>query len=74
MRVDLSNVEEVFSYHAPTAPQIDAMNAVRESAKQLAIVILNSCPQNAERTRALNDLSDLTMKVNKAIILDGKGA
>jgi hypothetical protein len=73
VRITLSNLDEVFSYHAPSSDQIARMNAVRECGKELARAVLQNCPEVPDRTRVLNEISDLCMLANKAIILEKVG-
>lgn len=71
LRISEENLDEVFTYHAPTPEQVARMNAVRDQAKQLAATVLANVPSVPDRTRVLNTISDLCMLANKAIILEG---
>jgi hypothetical protein len=64
-------LEEVFIYHAPSASQAQAYTDIRTYAKELACIIIASCPACADRTAALRKLRECVMTANAAIALDG---
>lgn len=66
------DIETLFTYHAPNAEQIDALAAVRQSAKHLALVILAHAPPCADRSAAIRKLREAVMTANAAIVLDGR--
>ena len=72
MPVSHQNVESIFTYHAPDPLQVAALNAVRESAKALAHVILDEVPQSADQQAALRLLREAVMTANAAIVLHGE--
>lgn len=72
MPVTQSNVDEVFTYHAPDAGQQAALEAVRDKAKELAQTILELTPPCADQQAALRSLREAVMTANAAIVLNGR--
>lgn len=71
MPVTKENVEAVFTYHAPTATQIVALQDVRVAARVLAGVILDEVPACADQQAALRLLRECVMTANAGIVLKG---
>jgi hypothetical protein len=71
MKMEKAQVEEAFTYHAPTDEQVMNLAAVRLSAKKLALCILSNCPASADRTVALRKLREVVMIANASIVLEG---
>jgi len=69
--VNHANIEDVFTYHAPDAKQIEQLQAVRESAKDLAQTILEHTPICADQQASLRLLREAVMTANAAIALKG---
>jgi hypothetical protein len=65
-------VEQVFSYHRPTEDQVPKYEQIRAAAKQLAQVIVNTCPPSADRTAALRKVREAVMTANASVALGGK--
>jgi len=72
MPVTLVNVDDVFTYHAPSAEQVVAYGAVQEHAKALAHVILKQVPACGDQQAALRLLRESVMTANAAIALGGE--
>ncbi len=71
-RVTEENVEKVFTYHAPTAEQLLAYQAIREQAKGMAHTILKYVHPCADQQAALRKLREAVMTANAAIALSGE--
>jgi electron transfer flavoprotein alpha/beta subunit len=71
MPVTHGNVDDVFSYHAPTDGQPQRYEAIREGAKGLAKIILIATPACADQQAALRLLREVVMTANAAIALNG---
>jgi hypothetical protein len=69
MDIDIDNI---FTYHAPTPEQIPKYEAIRNKAKELGHVILDNTPFGADRTAAIRLLREAVMTANAAIALDGQ--
>lgn len=61
------NVDRAFVYHAPHGDQPERYQRLRAAFLATALAIENLCPVSAERTRALQTLSDAMMQANSAI-------
>jgi hypothetical protein len=62
-----AEVERAFTYHAPKGDQPERYVKLREKAKELALLMLEVCPEAPDRTRAINMLSDSIMVANASI-------
>lgn len=67
--INANNIDDIFKYHAPNEQQIKAYSDLRETAKVLAKVILEHCPQSADRAAAMRKLRECVMTANAAIAL-----
>jgi ribosomal protein L19 len=65
-------LENVFTYHPADEVSLPKYAAIRESAKAFAGVLIQSCPQSADRTAALRKVREAVMTANAAIALGGK--
>jgi hypothetical protein len=61
------NVENNFSYHAPKEGQNEKYEAIRDKAKELAVLILEIAPVSRERSLALTKLEETVMWANSSI-------
>ena len=61
------DINNWFSYHTPTGPQIIAYQSIRYAARELAKVIFNSTPSSAAQTAAIRKLRECVMTANAAI-------
>lgn len=60
-------IENWFSYHAPTEKQIAAYQIIRGTARSLALVILENTPACADQSAAIRLLREAVMTANAAI-------
>lgn len=67
---DWDLVDHWFTYHTPTAAQVDALHVLREKAREFAHLILDKVPTSADRSAALRKLRECVMTANAAIVLD----
>ena len=65
-------IEDVFTYHAPDAQDLQNYQNIRESAKKLVEVIIMSAPASADRTAAIRKVREAVMTANAAIALKGR--
>lgn len=72
MDKDQAYLDDVFEYHAPDAPQIEAYRQIRAAAKALGLVLLTCCPASADRSAALRKLREAVMTANASIALNGR--
>ena len=66
------DLENIFTYHAPTTEQLTAYEAIRASAKILAVMICNYVPVGADQTAAIRKLRECVFTANAGIALNGK--
>lgn len=66
------DIENIFSYHAPTQEQIPKYEAIRAKAKEFAQVIVDNTPGSADQTAAIRLLREAVMTANASIALNGK--
>lgn len=69
-------IENRFTYHAPTGDQPQRYEQLRAKAKELAFLIRDLCPDSRERSHAITQLEDTVMWANASIarnnpVLDG---
>jgi hypothetical protein len=62
-----SQIENNFSYHAPKEGQVEKYTAIREKAKELAILIDEQCPNSREKSVAFTNLETAVMWANASI-------
>lgn len=60
-------LEKNFTYHPPFGTQQDRYVAIRDKAKELAALVLESCPESRERSVALTDIESSVMWANASI-------
>lgn len=66
-----TQIEEWFKYHPPTADQQAKYVALREKARELALLIAEVVPACADRTAAIRKLRESIMTANAAIACGG---
>lgn len=62
-----ADLDNWFTYHPPKNDQQERYVAVRDKAKELAQLIVNSTPSCPDQTAALRKLRETVMAVNLAI-------
>lgn len=60
-------IDNNFTYHAPKEGQQEKYQALRAKAKELAQLILDTCPESRERSVALTELETAMFWSNAAI-------
>ena len=66
------DINNIFTYHAPTSDQLPKYEAIRAKAKELGQVIVDNTPQSADQTAAIRLLREAVMTANAAIALKGQ--
>lgn len=64
------DIENQFTYHAPTAEEIESMNRIREAGKQLALAIQCCVPHSPDMFAALRKVREACMTANAGIVLN----
>lgn len=62
-----ADLENWFTYHAPTPEQVTTYADIRSKAKELAVLFDSSVPDCADKTAAMRDLRNTVMQMNLAI-------
>jgi len=65
-----TDIDNMFTYHAPTDEQKVKYEFINEAFKSAAKVVLANCPSSAERTIAIRKLQEGRMMANAAIALE----
>ena len=68
--MDKNQIENIFTYHAPTPEQQVKYKAIRAEAKTLAELINEQCPESREKSLAITKLQELVMWANAAIAIN----
>ena len=66
-----AELEKNFTYHSPKDGQPAKYETIRDTAKELAYVIDELCPQSRERSIALTNLEQAVFWANAAIARNG---
>jgi hypothetical protein len=56
-----------FTYHAPKEGQPEKYTALRDKAKELAVMINEMCPESREKALAFTHVEDAVMWANASI-------
>ena len=64
------DIEEMFTYHAPTGDQPERYQKIRNDAKTLATTIIECTPSSADQTAAIRKLRECVMTANASIALE----
>lgn len=63
----MERIEKDFTYHPPTKENAEKYIRMRQTAKGLAKLIVELCPQGRERSTALTKLEECTFWANAGI-------
>lgn len=63
----VERIENDFTYHPPKGDQAQKYEQMRSTAKKLALLMVELCPDGRERSLALTRLSETVMWANAAI-------
>jgi len=67
-------INDMFTYHAPTQGQIERMQEIRERFRNLALLLHYNCPKSRELSLALTKLQEANMMANAAIAIHEKAS
>jgi hypothetical protein len=65
------DLQNWFTYHPPTAEDVDRYLSIREGALQFARVINEECPNGPDKTTAIRKVREAVMTANAAIACCG---
>ncbi len=66
-------LDSLFTYHPPSAEDVEKYTILRTSAQRFAEKVLLNCPPCADRSAAIRSIRDALMTANAAIALDIDG-
>ncbi|HTH42907.1 MAG TPA: hypothetical protein VL498_07065 [Terracidiphilus sp.] len=72
MPVTKENLNDIFTYHAPTEAQKAQYVAIRNAGADLAFSILENTPTCADQQAAIRLVREAVMTANAAVALNGK--
>lgn len=67
MPITQGEIDNWFTYHSPTGTQQERYVAIRDKAKELAELFINSSQSSADQTAAMRKLRETVMAMNVAI-------
>ena len=67
MKTVVEQINDNFKYHTPRKDQPERYNKLREKAKELALLMVELCPNSRERALAITKLEESSMWANAAI-------
>lgn len=67
MPITQGELDNWFTYHSPIGNQSERYEAIRNKAKELAELFVNSSQSSADQTAALRKLRETVMAMNLAI-------
>ena len=65
------DLDNIFTYHAPSAVQAERYERLRAKAKEYAALIVELTPPSPEQTLAVRDVQRASMMANAAIAIHG---
>ncbi len=66
----VEKIEREFTYHKPTGTQPERYVAIRDKAKELALLIHELTPMCADQTAAIRKVREAVMTANAAIAIN----
>ena len=66
----IAELDNQFTYHSPKGDQPERYILIREKAKELARVILESTPSSRHQSLAMTKLEEVVMRANQAIAVN----
>ena len=70
--MEASQIENWFTYHAPSGDDLVAYEKSRSSAKSFAMAINDLCHDSADKTAAIRKVREAVMTANASIACKGK--
>lgn len=71
MRISDVEINDWFTYHAPSAEQLPKYEELREKGRILAVAIRDLCPPSADATAAIRKVREAVMTANQGIACGG---
>lgn len=70
--ISQSQIDNWFTYHAPSEEQKQAYLEIREAGKNLALAIIKHTPASADQTAAIRKVREACFTANAAIACGGQ--
>lgn len=71
-RMNQFDLDNIFTYHAPTPEEVEQYQKIRDAAKEFAQVVVDNSPASADQSVAIRKIRESVMIANAAIALGGK--
>ena len=68
--MDKTQIDNIFTYHAPKENQAERYKLLRQYARELALRIEEHCPESREKSLAITSLQQTVMWANAAIAIN----
>lgn len=65
-------IQEIFTYHAPTIDKVEAYNQINDAFLQCAKVVNTTLAEGPGKTVAIRKLSEARMQANHSVSLEGR--
>ena len=65
--MNIIDIQSNFTYHAPKPGQPEKYTVIRDTAKSLAMLINDNCPESREKSLAMTKLEECVMWANASI-------
>lgn len=72
MPITKAQLENWFTYHAPTPEQLPKFLAIREAGMAFATVIVENTPPSADQTATVRKIREAVMTANQSIACSGE--
>lgn len=70
MPITDAEIDNIFSYHAPKAGQLERYENIRAAAREFAKVLVVNTPTSADQSAAIRELRICVMTANASIALE----
>lgn len=67
----MDDLENLFTFHAPTDEQVGNYTTIRAGAMEFARILYAECPAGPDRTAAIRKLREAVMTANAGIATGG---
>lgn len=67
-----AEIDNIFTYHAPTAEQLVRYENIREAARVFAKVLVMNTKPSADQSAAIRSLRESVMTLNASIALEAE--
>lgn len=66
----IERVNNIFTYHPPTADQVESYTRIRNIARDFASILIHLTPESREQSLAITKLQEVVMFANAAIAIN----